>query len=67
MLTFSFNHIALSVKDVDQSVIFYQQVFQFKVDYHKDFLKNWILKEKCHLSFDQVWSIREKCIENMSK
>lgn len=30
MLNFSFNHIALSVKDVDQSVIFYQQVFQFK-------------------------------------
>ncbi|WP_232829150.1 hypothetical protein [Aureibaculum luteum] len=44
-----------------------EQVFQFKIDYHKDFLKKWILKEKCNLSFDQVWIIREKCIENMSK
>ena len=57
------------IKDdiIEQIEIEPEQVFQFKVDYHKDFLKNWILKEKCHLSFDQVWSIREKCIENMSK
>ncbi|AXG68862.1 fosfomycin resistance protein FosB [Kordia sp. SMS9] len=30
MHTFSFNHIALSVKDVDASVAFYQKVFQFE-------------------------------------
>ena len=30
MLTFSFNHIALSVKDVNESVDFYQNVFQLK-------------------------------------
>ncbi|WP_298521100.1 VOC family protein [uncultured Kordia sp.] len=30
MHTFFFNHIALSVKDVDKSVNFYQKVFQFK-------------------------------------
>ncbi|EDP97254.1 VOC family protein [Kordia algicida OT-1] len=30
MHTFSFNHIALSVKDVDKSVVFYQKIFQFK-------------------------------------
>lgn len=30
MHTFSFNHIALSVEDVDASVAFYQKVFQFK-------------------------------------
>jgi len=30
MPTFSFNHIALSVKDVDASITFYQKVFQFK-------------------------------------
>ncbi|WP_434036178.1 VOC family protein [Formosa sp. 4Alg 33] len=28
MLTFSFNHIALSVKDVNVSIAFYQQVLQ---------------------------------------
>lgn len=30
MLPFSFNHIALSVKDVDISVEFYQKVFQLE-------------------------------------
>lgn len=29
MLTFSFNHIAISVSNVDQSVDFYQKVLQF--------------------------------------
>lgn len=30
MLTFSFNHIALSVKNVNQSIEFYQKVFQLE-------------------------------------
>ena len=30
MHTFTFNHIALSVKDVNASVAFYQKVFQFQ-------------------------------------
>ena len=29
MLTFSFNHIAISVSNVDQSIDFYQKVLQF--------------------------------------
>ena len=29
-MTFTFNHIALSVKNVDESVQFYQKVFQFE-------------------------------------
>ena len=29
-MTFTFNHIALSVKDVDESVHFYQKVFQLE-------------------------------------
>lgn len=30
MATFKLNHIALSVKDVNASIVFYQKVFQFK-------------------------------------
>ena len=30
MFTFSFNHVALSVKDVDQSVAFYKNVLKLK-------------------------------------
>ncbi|APZ45426.1 glyoxalase [Polaribacter reichenbachii] len=30
MHTFTFNHIAISVKNVDESIAFYQKVFNFK-------------------------------------
>ncbi|WP_025741516.1 VOC family protein [Aquimarina pacifica] len=48
MHTFSFDHIALSVKDVDESVEFYQKVFQIKE------IKNTASSSKTRwLSFDE--------------
>ncbi len=43
------------------------QVGQWKVDYHKDFLKNWIRKEKIKFDFDEIWALREKCIQRLSE
>lgn len=43
------------------------QVAQYKVDYHKDFLKNWIIETKQSKSFDEIWTIREKCIAMLSE
>lgn len=42
------------------------QVADFKVEYHKTFLKSWILKENIPFHFDEIWAIREKCIEELS-
>lgn len=42
------------------------QVADFKVEYHKKFLKNWISKTNCSKSFDEIWNIREQCIEKLS-
>lgn len=42
------------------------QIGQFKIDYHKDFIKKWIVQEKLSLTLAEVWAIREKCIENLS-
>ena len=42
------------------------QVGAFKVAYHKGFIKNWIISEKLHFSFDEIWEIRELCIKNLS-
>lgn len=42
------------------------QVAEFKVDYHKDFIRNWISEEKIDKSFEDVWTIRERCIEYLS-
>jgi len=44
-----------------------EQIAKFKVDYHKAFIKNWIIENNIALDFNQIWYIRETCIENLSK
>lgn len=44
-----------------------EQVADFKVNYHKEFIKNWIKETKSELEFSQLWNIREKCIENLTQ
>ena len=39
-----------------------EQVADFKVDYHRDFLRQWIADPVLDMTFDQVWAIRERCI-----
>jgi catechol 2,3-dioxygenase-like lactoylglutathione lyase family enzyme len=43
------------------------QVVQFKVDFHRDFMHKWIAQTESSLSFDEVWAVRERCIEQMSR
>jgi hypothetical protein len=38
------------------------QVDKFKVDYHRDFLKQWLSGSGLSISFDELWQVREKCI-----
>ncbi len=42
------------------------QVADFKVEFHKNFLRNWNSDSGIGLSFEEVWNIREKCIANLS-
>lgn len=42
------------------------QVADFKVDYHKSFIKNWIITSNQSKTFEQIWKIRETCIEKLS-
>lgn len=44
-----------------------EQVAVFKVDYHKKFLKNWIIESKGNFDFEEIWSIREKCIQKLAE
>ncbi len=41
------------------------QVSEYKVNYHKNFLKDWISENNINFSFDEIWAIREKCIKNI--
>ncbi|WP_144282773.1 hypothetical protein [Chryseobacterium echinoideorum] len=42
-----------------------EQVNIFKVEYHQNFIKDWLEKSKIAKSFDEIWEIREKCIRNL--
>ena len=52
---------------LSQQTIKATQVGQWKVDYHKDFLKNWITREKIVAEFEEIWALREKCIQRLSE
>ncbi len=39
------------------------QITDFKVKYHKDFIDNWLEENKIPYSLDELWNIREECIK----
>ncbi|MGO3184284.1 MAG: hypothetical protein ACTIJ9_15765 [Aequorivita sp.] len=41
-------------------------VAEFKVNFHKGFLRNWLKQEKMDFTLEEIWKIRENCIENIS-
>ena len=43
------------------------QIGNFKVEYHKAFLRNWLEENSSPFSFEEIWTIREQCISNLSK
>lgn len=43
------------------------QVAEYKVEYHQNFLKRWLQKKKLNLSFEELWDIREQCILQLSQ
>ena len=54
-------------KDIlDEIEINASQVADFKVDYHKSFIKKWIINTNQRKTFEQIWNIRETCIEKLS-
>ncbi|MEP0264654.1 hypothetical protein [Dokdonia sp.] len=44
-----------------------EQVAHFKVDYHKDYIKKWIIDQDTKFTFDALWKIRETCIKNLTE
>jgi hypothetical protein len=43
------------------------QVGKFKIEYHQNFIKNWLLNLNSTTNFEQLWAIREQCIAFLSK
>ncbi|KAA5536682.1 hypothetical protein F0919_03145 [Taibaiella lutea] len=43
------------------------QITDFKVDYHKNYLKQWLTENAAvNLTLEQLWKIREACIQDLS-
>ncbi|MFK7786371.1 MAG: hypothetical protein AB8B56_14725 [Crocinitomicaceae bacterium] len=47
---------------LEEQTILPEQVADFKVAYHKDYMKIWGAEHHPNKSFDDLWSIRERCI-----
>lgn len=43
-----------------------KQVVVWKVGYHKQYIKEWLISEGIQKTFEEVWSIRERCIQNLT-
>lgn len=67
-MTFADSDITTIEQDILQEIeIDPYMVVDFKVDYHKNYLSNWILTENSNFTFDEIWSIREQCILKLSE
>src|SRR5690606_13197713 len=54
-------------KDIIQEKIIEPiEVGEFKVDYHKNFIENWLKEIKSEFELDHIWRVREKCIKNLT-
>ncbi|WP_313504412.1 hypothetical protein [Kaistella carnis] len=45
-----------------------EQITNFKVNYHKEYLAKWLTEnKKIKFTLNEIWKIREKCIENLTE
>lgn len=51
---------------LDMKEITPDQIGNWKVTFHREFLKKWLSEENLDLSFDEIWKMREECILNLS-
>lgn len=62
------SNIGAIKKDILKEItIMPYQVADFKVDYHQNYIKNWLKESNSKFTFDEIWKIREDCIEQLSK
>ncbi len=43
------------------------QVADFKVNYHQNFIRNWLIETQSKFIFNEIWRIREQCINNLTE
>ena len=51
---------------IEELEILPHQVGEFKLNYHREFLKRWLKESKLNIPFKTLWHLREECIDNLS-
>jgi hypothetical protein len=69
---FDFTTMKSSIENIENEIIEEReinahQVADFKVDYHKGFIRKWMKSRNISLSFAEIWVIWERCIENLTR
>ena len=52
---------------LSEDIIMPQQIGDYKVNSHKNYLKNWIKESNISYTFKEIWSIREACIAALNQ
>lgn len=61
------NSTLLFVPDLlEEQFIDPEQVAEWKVAYHRKYMKSWLQQQELSFDFERVWSIREECIAALS-
>jgi thiol-disulfide isomerase/thioredoxin len=51
---------------IEESEIIPNQITEYKVKYHKNYLLNWLNDNKINLTLSDIWKIREQCIQDIT-
>lgn len=61
------NETKLELEIIQETEIQPEQITDFKVSYHKEYLRKWIIENKISYTLEEIWKIREECIEAIAK
>ena len=61
----NFSRIANDI--LEELTIVPSQVSEFKVTYHQEFIRKWIVEHNVPYDFATLWEAREQCIKNLSE
>ena len=60
-------HCYLKFEDLIEEIeISPEQITDYKVNYHKNYLVTWLNNKQINLSLNDIWKIREQCIQDLA-
>ncbi len=65
--TMSSKFSSIQADVLEEQIIRPDQVVDFKVDYHKSYMRKWGVENHPEKSFEELWEIREKCISALAE